>query len=231
MQINEDCSFCHEIGGIDDYNFFKIYLEEKLLPYNIKNRIIGETKNFLIMPMVGPLVPGYLLVVSKEHYWSFSHLPKDIYYEVEIIQELLNELFERYFTKPLYFEHGAMSDIKKGGCCSVHAHLHCVGVEIDVYKYIAKKNMLYNELYEFTELSQMSDKNIPYIYYQNQNGNKFVFKAENIESQYVRKLIGKKLGYYDRLEWSENIQYDWILYLIKEFTPLFNKLKGKSIWL
>lgn len=62
-----ECSFCSEINGKEENNFFNIYLKDEFGKEGLNSRIVATTHNFVIMPMVGPLVPGYLLIVPKNH--------------------------------------------------------------------------------------------------------------------------------------------------------------------
>ena len=49
----------------------------EIIEEGLNSRIVATTKKFVIMPMVGPLVPGYLLIVPKDHYLSIERLPKE----------------------------------------------------------------------------------------------------------------------------------------------------------
>ena len=60
----------------------------------MNSRIVATTHKFVIMPMVGPLVPGYLLIVPKDHYLSISQLPKEQIEELKIVKEELKKVFE-----------------------------------------------------------------------------------------------------------------------------------------
>ena len=72
-----ECSFCSEINGKEENNYVDIYLKEEFEKEGLHSRILATTHKFVIMPMVGPLVPGYLLIVPKDHYLSISQLPKE----------------------------------------------------------------------------------------------------------------------------------------------------------
>ena len=129
----------------------------------LNSRIVATTKKFVIMPMVGPLVPGYLLIVPKDHYLSIARLPKEQVEELKIIKEELKKVFKQYYGKSVFYEHGALSCSAKGGCCSGHAHLHIVD-EFSKYGYELRKLENYNEIIN------QKQRNTPYLYYENQNG-------------------------------------------------------------
>ena len=54
----------------------------------LENTIIDETNNFLVLPAVGSLVEGYLLIISKRHLNSMAELTKE---EKEEYQFLINK--------------------------------------------------------------------------------------------------------------------------------------------
>lgn len=51
-----ECSFCSEINGKEENNFFNIYLKDEFEKEGLNSRIVATTHKFVIMPMVGPLV-------------------------------------------------------------------------------------------------------------------------------------------------------------------------------
>ena len=128
MEYQLGCSFCDELSGIGDNSFFDTFAKIEFAKADLDNRIVAETENFVLMPMVGPLVPMYLLLVSKKHFLSFAHMPIVMLAEAEGIMKKLFAVFSKMACKPVFFEHGPMSTNERGACCSDHAHLHSVAV-------------------------------------------------------------------------------------------------------
>ena len=182
------------------------------------------------MPMVGPLVPGYLLIVPKDHYLSIAQLPKEQVKELKIIKEELKKVFQQYYGKSVFYEHGALSCSAKGGCCSDHAHLHIVAVDIDVKDKFDKCGYELRKIEDYNEIVNQKQRNTPYLYYENQEGEMFVADAPVVESQFIRKLIAKDIDALDRALWNENIRKDWMIEIVKTLKPHFENLKGTSIW-
>lgn len=225
-----ECSFCSEINGKEENNFFDIYLKEKFEKERLNSRIVATTHKFVIMPMVGPLVPGYLLIVPKDHYLSISQLPKEQIEELKIVKEELKKVFEEHYGKSVFYEHGALSCSAKGGSCSDHAHLHIVAVDIDVKDKFGQYGYELRKLDDYSEIINQKQRNIPYLYYENQKGEMFLTDAPIVESQFIRKLIAKDIDALDRALWNENIRIDWMIEIVKKLRPHFEKLKGTSIW-
>ena len=225
-----ECSFCSEINGKEENNFFDIYLKEKFEKEGLNSRIVATTHKFVIMPMVGPLVPGYLLIVPKDHYLSISQLPKEQIEELKIVKEELKKVFEKHYGKSVFYEHGALSCSAKGGSCSDHAHLHIVAVDIDVKDKFGQYGYELRKLDDYSEIINQKQRNIPYLYYDNQKGEMFFVFFPIVESQFIRKLIAKDIDALDRALWNENIRIDWMIEIVKKLRPHFEKLKGTSIW-
>ena len=82
----------------------------------------------------------------------------------------------------------------------------------------------------YNEIINQKQRNIPYLYYENQNGEMFLADAPVVESQFIRKLIAKNINALDRALWNENIRKDWMIDIVKNLRPHFDKMKGNSIW-
>ena len=128
------------------------------------------------------------------------------------------------------YEHGALSCSLKGGSCSDHAHLHIVAVDTDVKDKFSKYGYELRRINDYTEITEQKEKNIPYLYYENQENEMFIADAPIVESQFIRKLIAKDINAIDRALWNENIRKDWMIDIVKKLKPYFDKLKGTSIW-
>lgn len=225
-----ECSFCSEINNKEGNNFFDIYLKKEFEEAGLESRIVATTKKFVIMPMVGPLVPGYLLIVPKDHYLSISQLPKEQVEELKTIKQELQKVFNETYGKCVFYEHGALSCSLKGGSCSDHAHLHIVAVDVDVKEQFSKYGYELRKIVDYSKIMEQKEKNMPYLYYENQENEMFIADAPIVESQFIRKLIAKDINSTDRALWNENIRKDWMIDIVKRLRPHFEKLKGTSIW-
>ena len=91
-------------------------------------------------------------LTQKDHYLSISQLPKEQVEELKIIKEELKKVFEQNYGKSVFYEHGALSCSAKGGCCSDHAHLHIVAVDIDVKDHFNKYGYELREIEDYNEI-------------------------------------------------------------------------------
>jgi len=179
----EDCAFCKR--------------------YQNKEEVIFESERFYVCPSLGQIVEGYLLICTKEHsYIGMSHIPNKFFKELEEVQIRVRKLLSENYTPPIFFEHGPASHTLKGGCCIEHFHLHAVPVDVDLYEEIIRKKFKSRKISKLSQLSSYARRDMPYFYYENQKGERFVFKFnEVVPSQYLRQVLAVKLGVPEKWDW------------------------------
>lgn len=182
---------------------------------NIENTVIYETENFRVIPTIGALVDGYVLIVTKEHINSLSQLNDKQKEEYKNLVIKVSKTFEKiYGKKPILFEHGTPEITNSMSANSViHAHSHIVNFEFENEKEIINK-------YNFVPIESFDDViNENYIYYQNNNGEKFVSYQFDSVSQLMRILIANEVN-------KEN-QYNWREFDFKEnIVSMLDKMKA-----
>ena len=112
------CDFCSEIRGDKVSLFNEIY--EKYL----SNRQVIISDNFVVMPTIGQILSGSVLLLPKLHHDNYSKIDtKERYEALEIVSRLENKLKD--FGEIIVFEHGAIPS--SGSSCGIyHAHIHLV---------------------------------------------------------------------------------------------------------
>lgn len=188
----------------------------------IENTIIEETDNFYIIPTVGSLVDGYLLIVSKEHLNSMSELDKSKNNEYKYIIEKYRTIFKQIYGKyPILFEHGTplIKDRMKASSV-IHAHTHIVN-----HNYLNEQRII-NDLnfQKINSLQNISNKK-NYIKYINPKGICYVtYKFDSI-SQIMRLLIADDLKYKDKFDWRKEPFIENINLTISKIKSFNDKIK------
>ncbi len=214
----EICPYCEEFERgslrIGDFHF--------------GDRMLYLSPNFVVFPTVGQIVEGYLLIASRVHYLGVGQVPNTLYAELEEVKGLVkNVLIAEYGPSVVFFEHGPASEVRKGGCCIEHAHLHCVPVEVDILKELSA-NFTLQRIDNFLPLKQLFANGIPYLYWENAQGQRFVFAvAEVIPPQYIRQIIASKIGKIDRWDWRTCPGWEEMRKTIATLKPHFQKLQLK----
>ncbi len=173
---------------------------------------IFESNHFYVTPSLGQIVPGYLLINTKEHYLSLSQMPyeewsKEYFDELEEIKRTLRILLSKNYAPPIFFEHGAVKE-RQGVCCVDHAHLHCVPLGKDIIKEMNKffSSNHGSEGGLVSNLPTIKRLNLPYIYYNSIEGEESVtyLSPPYPPSQFMRQLVAIAAGKPDQWDWRTN---------------------------
>lgn len=180
----------------------------------VENTIIDESDNFFVLPSIGSLVDGYLLIVSKRHINSMAELMENERIEYEFLIKKYRNLFKNNYNKfPIIFEHDCPvvnSDMKASSI--VHAHTHIVNHKfIDGNTIIKKLN--FNRIDNLSHISK--EKN--YIMYINPDNVCYLTNRFEPVSQMMRKIIAKDLGYENKFDWKKEMFVENINSTIKKF--------------
>lgn len=93
--------------------------------------IIYETEHFVVVPGLGPLAPGYLMIMTKPHYLSLAQIPKEWYAEYYEIEKDISFILKTMYQKEVaFYEHGTGPNGAVGLKSIVHMHIHCM---LDAY--------------------------------------------------------------------------------------------------
>ncbi len=199
--LREDCTFCAEIEGREDHN-----LLHELAGNDIgRSYILSESENFVVLPAVGALCPGYVLVVPREHVLSFGFLESDVDEELELLLEQAIRWHEdAYGCQTVMFEHGSSSFTERGGLCTDHAHLHLVPVTDGV-------DLLPGLRRDFearpaprlvaAARSQVQSQSGPYLYLRRVGGDAYICGAKGVSSQYLRRDLFAQCGLPHAWDW------------------------------
>lgn len=101
-------------------------LHQEMISETLASRILTESRNYVVVPSIGPLTAGHLLVVPRRHVFSILALPSDQRLECEgLIAVCAGRLRALYPDPVVVFEHGsAPHGSEDCGACVEHAHLH-----------------------------------------------------------------------------------------------------------
>lgn len=198
--LQDICSFCAEIEKRPDHNLF-----HEVIGSSIKYRyILYETDNFCVMPSLGSLMSGYLLVVPKEHVLSFGWLPPDVDDELRtLLNKVASWLKENYDSECIFFEHGSVSFTNRGGSCTDHAHLHVVPVpEVVNLVDVMRRDFQTRPITSIAELRDQIERDAAYLFLRHHDGSMYVCDAPDAKSQHLRRDLVKQLGLDEIWDWS-----------------------------
>ena len=228
-ELNYDiCTFCAElIGHKDNSNYFK------LAGSTTNNRIIWKNSEFALLPSLGSLVEGHLLLIPTHHVFSFSNLPDT---SLEIAKDLINSImlfWSEDGKQTLVFEHGSIilasneyeKRVKRARCgaCTDHAHIHILP-NISAKSVIAefeKMNIHIDKmvLKNMNELCVEVNPDFPYIFLGGSDLDLWLrFVLEYVPSQFMRKLVSSTIGL-SEWDWRQFPRLDLVQNTIQKIGP------------
>lgn len=159
---------------------------------------IEGNDHFAVVPSLGSLVPGWLLIVPRRPLLNLCGLS---FQERDALEQLVKQLRDKLtscFQSAVYdFEHGSQLVGSAMGCGIDQAHLHLVPLSFDLLQ--AAKECSGDNI-AWHNLSQASDlwSNIPlgqeYLTIRNSTGQSVLGFPKYSESQWLRRVIAKNLN-------------------------------------
>lgn len=190
-------------------------------PAELWNKPILESEHFVVLPSLGSLVPGWVLVVPREHYLCIGALPQSIFGEFQKLKyETVKSITSR-FGETCVFEHGPSSTGSKVGCGVDHAHLHVVPFSGDL-AWLAAPFMpdgagwLSGDVQSCTRAFNLGQS---YLYFEQPVGTGFISVHPFFGSQIFRKTIALQLGRPDEFDWRQHPNHPVIHATVQALAP------------
>lgn len=193
--------------------------------YNVR---LYETEHFAVIPSLGSLVEGWLLIIPKQHYLSFGYLQSgELYNELEELIGYVGKIVKIVYGDFVVFENGAFCADKLVGCGVDYAHIHIVPTNCNLLDIIENQfSVKYNwkPIFSLKITSTYVEENKPYLFYRNQQDYSFITTDTNIPSQLFRKAIAYTIGNEKEYDWKNNLFLDNIHETIVKYKDFFSKI-------
>lgn len=173
MNLINSCELC--MASKDSFSSFP----------KLENTILFESKYFIIVPCIGPLIEGQVMILSKEHSTSLASMGSE---GVDDFIEIFNMIRRIYGKEVLLSEHGSFHLLKAGGCIE-HTHIHVIPSFGNLYNSFDKNLAIYKSIGSYENLTLLNDVDFPYIMNINGSSEVRVYEAYNIQSQLIRQVI------------------------------------------
>jgi len=186
------CNFCQKFGGTAG--------EERMADH-----ILFESENFVVVPTIGSIVPGWLLIVPRSHFMSVGSFDAPMLHEFAGLQKTAAAALRDCFGTVSFFEHGAIRKGESVGCGVDHAHLHIVATEFDLVtgaKASGKSQLQWRSVSGIKSTKAYVAEQMPYIFVESLVGGAWIGSASWIESQLIRKVIAAYTGQPDCWDWK-----------------------------
>jgi len=174
------------------------------------NKPLFETANFAVIPSLGSLVPGWLMVVPRTHVICAGALSLDLVHEMQQLSSQVVAHLERSFGQVCIFEHGPSTWRKSTGCSVDHAHLHIVPVGFDLAA-AAQPFMPSNSDWQYGDWGSCREaylQGLDYLYIEQPVGLGRISTNTEFPSQVFRKAIAQQLGIIEQFSWRDFPKFD-----------------------
>ena len=164
-----------------------------------------ESDHFAALPTRGAVVPGWLLVVTKQHRLSLGSVPAEQRDELVEFASAVRGVVERAFGPAVAFEHGPVASGLRVGCGVDHAHLHVVPTDADLRAGAAAE---FPGPISWTRVGSVADtahwvrRGQSYLFVEEADGAAWVGTAAELPSQLFRKVIARAVGAPERFDWN-----------------------------
>jgi diadenosine tetraphosphate (Ap4A) HIT family hydrolase len=186
--IAERCVLCDEATR-------KSIALSRLLAVPIE--VVAESRNFVLIPDIRPIVPCHLLLITRQHHSSVARVPAELRRELKQFKERIQASLESKHEEFFWFEHGSGASPGSNSCCVRHAHLHFVPVRpIEVEEYLRRVS-LSNALEEATGgIETLFTAKDDYIYFERRDGSCILVEKplRPLPHQLARMLVARQEG-------------------------------------
>lgn len=195
------------------------------------DRPVLASTHFEVIPTVGPLVAGWLLVVPKCHYLCLAALPGALLQELEAVTQECVSILRRRYAEVVAFEHGPAAPRQPSGCGVDHAHLHLVPTGCDLRLGAANawsEQLLWRGVENVSSALEAHSVGLPYLYIQDQSGERFVAAHASIPSQLFRRVIAESVGVPERFDWRRFPEYATVERTLQALGNLGDGERGRT---
>jgi diadenosine tetraphosphate (Ap4A) HIT family hydrolase len=174
----------------------------------LHNRRLLETERFVVLPSLGPLMPGHVMVVSKVHCHNLASMGEAGIREYESLAADLRIGPLLRGSDPLEAEHGSTGD-DKAGACVIHTHVHWLP---GMGRFLAELKRRLSPRAEVNIL-ELGGKDGPYIFAR-AGEMQGIFQAERLPSQTIRRILCDLIER-DDIDWRQALRPDWVEETVK----------------
>lgn len=183
------------------------------------NVVLTSTRNFVIVPGIGPFCEGYLMAVTKDHYLNLAQLKTELFEELECLAGNIREVFSRRYRHFIVYEHGS-SRLNAGGGCIDHAHLHFLALpeHLDILSILCRRHRV-QPLAKLADLRELGNLERPYLFFEDCNHQMHIATTHCFRSQHMRRLVATALGRPDQWDYAVFPRHRRVRRMIETLTP------------
>jgi diadenosine tetraphosphate (Ap4A) HIT family hydrolase len=190
------CSLCAQVAGDREHDL----LAPMLPGTGYQRGVARDMGHFALIPSVGPLAAGHVLLCPQAHRCSFAALGPDEEVEVEPAIDATEDLLSRRYGPRLYlFEHGTGAASSQPACSVEHAHLHLLPSRSDLWPAVAQA-VTWSALGDRSLTDVVGDRE--YLRFRQDDGRWWIHVPRRpLRSQLLRQHLARALGVQHVWDW------------------------------
>lgn len=196
VMTRQRCDFCDELSGGSNNAFVSTY------SHCLPDRIIWESERLVVLPSMGQIVPGHLLIIPKAHITAFADARPAVLDELMLAKARIRKIFFNDMTSCVFFEHGTRT-AESGGCGVYHAHMHAVPIKFTCDPVQLLKGVSFTQVADCYAAFFRMNSSSSYVFFENALSQCFVAEVSTLPSQALRKALS---------EITNNPVWDWRAY-------------------
>ncbi len=162
-------------------------------PRPVFDREVAATEHFVVLPTLGSLVPGWLLVVPRRVMPNLSYLSERERDGLAKLTRLLSDQARAFAATIFYFEHGGLAG-SPISCGVDQAHLHIVPLPFDLIDAAkTRRDVIWHET-PLTMLAAPELADREYLLLGSEGRPTLLGTPLHPSSQWFRRLIASQLG-------------------------------------
>jgi ATP adenylyltransferase len=167
------------------------------------DRPLFESPNFSVLPSLGALVEGWLLVVPRAHFICLGALEPSLIREFNWIKQLAVTALTECYGPLAAFEHGPSGPRNAIGCGVDHAHLHVVPTSEELLPGVRSylPECIRWEVGTIGTAESHYRENRSYLYVEQPIGVGLIATQPAFGSQLFRRVIADSIG--------KPLEYNW----------------------
>ncbi len=188
------------------------------------NRILFESQNFKVIPSLGSLVEGWLLVIPKKHYISYGEITNSLLLEeLEMLIYDVSKAIQNEYGEYIIFEHGPIVEMSSVGCGVDYAHIHIVPINLVLkqIKELSGQTIQWEKVESINSTSFYTNSGQSYLYFQDNHRNSYIGTSDKIPSQFFRRVISEVIGKPKMFDWNNH-------FFLDNITNTYKRLKNYS---
>ena len=202
LDIWQTCPFCQQFGRAGGVGLY-----HRVAGVHA-NRTIYEDDEFVVVPTLGQIVKGWLLIIPRQHVMALAGLPGQNQHSFLSLVARVRQAVSKHFGQPFLFEHGSVDGSARSGACVEHAHLHVVPWSTDIAPEAARWLDLHNLPGGLSSLLANPPLS-SYVFYERVDRAAYLAQPNSpVPCQLVRRLVATAIGYPESWDWRTELTID-----------------------